>query len=886
MSTARHFLPALYALLLLGVTGYGLGTGSAGLWLIGAVGIGLNALLVRRRLFRPMPRIVANLITLAAGLWIGSRIYGGELPVEPVGDFLVLLQLIKLYEQRGNRDYGQLIVLSLLTMVASAIAGGGASLLFAGVFLAWVLLSLYTCLLFHLKVSGDNADAPQHPATDRRLGSSLRRLTTAITLAACLCAAIVFVFFPRGAGSRFFNRSGFDASQAVTGFSGSVGFQDIARIQQNTDPVAYVELLRNGQPVRQVEPIYLRGNTLDVYDSDPASPKRWVWSQSPTLGGSVNRFDPIAENNLIVPVQYLTGNAGVLGAMVEQRVELEPTGSDTLFLLPGLVALRLDRGDEIDRSIMFNRVDSNARLHGRPATQRLRYVAWSTDQIPLGFTRPIPMDLNAVEERGETINAANPPLSPELYGQHPFPQEYLGVLRDRTEAMRLMTAALAAGGPAGEEVRTLRTAQPEELARWMQNRVGVTMQGMRLQPFASYPRQLVQRAAEMAQDAPPRPPSDELLAFVLDPDVTGRDIDGQPLIAARLATAGPTVADEQIARAIEMHLRTRYGYSLDLSEAVADLPPTRDPLAWFVSEDGRRGHCEFFAGTMALACQSVGIPARVVVGFKSSEFNGNIGRYTVRQSDAHAWVEVLTRRGWLRFDPTSGTDVDAQRHGSGGVLDAVSRTLRQLFESLEYAWVRNVVAYDRSRQQTVNDSFVQELDRSMGERNGDGTGEVRSTLERLLGPVGSAIGGLWRWLRDTVNVPGVVATVVAGLIVALPLAAVGLVVAFLAGKWRLRRRARRIGLDDLPPRERRRLARELGFYAGMVDALHRRGHRRRVGQTPLEFAHSLDVLSPDAFDAVQELTAAFYRVRYGRESLTDTARRHLRGLARRLRNLA
>ncbi len=883
-------MPALYALLLLGMTGYGLGTGSAGLWLLGMVGIGINALLIWRGIFRPMPRFVANLITLGCGVWTGSRVVGGELPVEPVGDFLVLLQLVKLFEQRGNRDFGQLIVLSLLTMVAAAIAGGGAALEFAIVFLGWVLLSLYACLLFHLKVSGDAAGLsgaavdPTRPET--RLGASLRRVTLAITVAACVCAALVFVFFPRGAGSRLLARGGFDASKAVTGFSGSVGFQDIARIQQNTDPVAYVELLRGGTPIRPSQPIYLRGNTLDVYESDPRSANRWVWSQSPTLRDGVVRADPSAGGRLIVPEQFLTASSTMLKGLLEQRVELEPTGVDTLFTLPGMVSLRLDRGDEPDRSIMFNRVDGNARLHGKPATRRLRYVAWSTGTIPLGLPGPLPLDLRGSADRGTAINPGNPPLHPDETGLYPFPLDYLGGLRDRTEAMRLMTAALAEGGSDADEVVALREASATRLALWMQQRIGITRVGGQAQGLSAYMPTNLGRATNLASAAPPRPPSEELLTFVLDPDVTGRTSEGEPRIHARLATAGPSDQDAEIARAIEEHLRTKYGYSLDLSEAVADLPPTRDPLAWFVSEDGRRGHCEFFAGTMALACQSIGIPARVVVGFKSSEYNTNIGRYTVRQSDAHAWVEVLTRRGWQRFDPTSGTDVDAQRHGDAGGLAAITRTLRQWFDSIEYAWIRNVVTYDSSRQRSVNNSFAQELESAAADAEEQGAGQVRSTLERVMGPVGGWIGGLWRWLRDGINVPRIVALLVAILIVGLPLAAIVVITVFLVGKWRLRRRARRIGLDNLPKRERRRLARELGFYFGMIDDLRRRGHRRASGQTPLEFADSLTLLPPPAFDAVQELTDAFYRVRYGRERLTRDARHRLRDIVRQLRQTA
>ena len=45
-----------------------------------------------------------------------------------------------------------------------------------------------------------------------------------------------------------------------------------------------------------------------------------------------------------------------------------------------------------------------------------------------------------------------------------------------------------------------------------------------------------------------------------------------------------------------------------------------DPMVAFLYRF-KRGHCEYFAGAMTLMCQSLGIPARMVIGFKCDEFN-------------------------------------------------------------------------------------------------------------------------------------------------------------------------------------------------------------------------------------------------------------------------
>jgi transglutaminase-like putative cysteine protease len=70
----------------------------------------------------------------------------------------------------------------------------------------------------------------------------------------------------------------------------------------------------------------------------------------------------------------------------------------------------------------------------------------------------------------------------------------------------------------------------------------------------------------------------------------------------------------------------------------------------------KAGYCEQFAGSMAVLLRSLGIPARVAVGFtpgivQSQRSHSTILKVTTQQ--AHAWVEVLfPKYGWLAFEPT------------------------------------------------------------------------------------------------------------------------------------------------------------------------------------------------------------------------------------------
>jgi len=68
----------------------------------------------------------------------------------------------------------------------------------------------------------------------------------------------------------------------------------------------------------------------------------------------------------------------------------------------------------------------------------------------------------------------------------------------------------------------------------------------------------------------------------------------------------------------------------------------------------RVGYCEQFAGTYAAMMRSLGIPARVAVGFTPGTETSD-GVYSVIGKNAHAWAEVwFDGLGWVPFDPTPG----------------------------------------------------------------------------------------------------------------------------------------------------------------------------------------------------------------------------------------
>lgn len=116
-----------------------------------------------------------------------------------------------------------------------------------------------------------------------------------------------------------------------------------------------------------------------------------------------------------------------------------------------------------------------------------------------------------------------------------------------------------------------------------------------------------------------------------------------------LQVAGDGSELEQATR-LQSWFRSGGGFSYSL-----DAPPENGSSAVADFLDRRSGYCVHFASAMALMARSLGIPARVAVGWLPGE-QVEPGRYRVSQQDAHAWPELYFEgAGWMRFEPTPAT---------------------------------------------------------------------------------------------------------------------------------------------------------------------------------------------------------------------------------------
>ncbi len=293
---------------------------------------------------------------------------------------------------------------------------------------------------------------------------------------------------------------------------------------------------------------------------------------------------------------------------------------------------------------------------------------------------------------------------------------------------------------------------------------------------------------------------------------------------AHSITAGET-APASRARRIESYLRTHFGYTLELPE----FEPA-DPLAYFLFHR-KKGHCEYFASSMAVMLRELGIPSRVVTGFQSGVYNPISGSQLIRSSDAHSWVEAwLPHRGWTTFDPTPA-DPNAQR------LSVWTR-LGFYADAADVFWQDWVLNYNLDRQLQLA-SRMGESSRHVGLNWFDGVGPAlargyhrTSTFVLRYGFVlfGVAIlavllqlfgHDIWRW-------------------------------------WKSRQRVLKVQRGEAEASDATML------YLRMLKVLRRRGIEKPVWVTPFEFARVLQ--DPELSMLVGNLTAAYNELRFGRNA--------------------
>jgi transglutaminase-like putative cysteine protease len=279
------------------------------------------------------------------------------------------------------------------------------------------------------------------------------------------------------------------------------------------------------------------------------------------------------------------------------------------------------------------------------------------------------------------------------------------------------------------------------------------------------------------------------------------------------------------AASIEQYLREHFGYTLQLP---AQTP--KDPVANFLFER-KQGHCEYFASSMAVMLRSVGVPSRLVNGFRNGEFNDLTGSYIVRARNAHTWVEAyIPSAGWVAFDPTPAEALPT--------TTTFSRVLLYLDAAQEF-WREWVINYDFGHQRELTVITVSKAQRSAWQ--------------------------LRRWVHDKYNALLKSARRFDTRVSRYPRswAALAIVAALMVFfLWNLRWIVRSLRQRSIARRPSRapQVAATI-WYSRMLKTLARKGYTKPPTLTPAEFVRGISEAS--LRESVSKFTERYERARFG-----------------------
>jgi len=324
---------------------------------------------------------------------------------------------------------------------------------------------------------------------------------------------------------------------------------------------------------------------------------------------------------------------------------------------------------------------------------------------------------------------------------------------------------------------------------------------------------------------------------------------------------------EARARALDLYLRgsNQFGYTLKMDVVDRKLDPVLDFLI-----NRKEGHCEYFASALALLCRSIGIPARIVHGFKGGDWNDLAKVLNVRQKFAHSWVEVYlgsdqdSRPRWFTLDPTP----EGQRLQSVEQIGNMGSSLRQLTDFVRYIWVFFVVGYNPERQQALVYEPIKRLIRDAQQGFALMGQSIRPLLTNLLH---------FKDVNQFISIRGFFVSFIGMLLLVALARLIYWVVKHLV-RWLKGSRDQNAAFHP-----------GVIFYHRLVQLLNDFGLQRTPTETQHEFARRATVFlagrglkAEQVADVPNLVVDAFYRVRFGHLTISPT---DLSGLEARLSEL-
>ncbi|ADC89337.1 transglutaminase domain protein [Thermocrinis albus DSM 14484] len=156
-------------------------------------------------------------------------------------------------------------------------------------------------------------------------------------------------------------------------------------------------------------------------------------------------------------------------------------------------------------------------------------------------------------------------------------------------------------------------------------------------------------------------------------------------LARRLAK--DTKTDMEKVKRVVDYFSKGFSYSLKLESYEGD------PLEYFLFVS-KKGNCEFYASATALLLRLMGVPARVVGGFRGAVWNEIGNYYIVTNAMAHVWVEAYVDGRWVRVDTTPPA------------LPPNIPEVYKFMDAIVSFWYNNVVGFSSEKQRELWVNFV------------------------------------------------------------------------------------------------------------------------------------------------------------------------------------
>jgi len=286
------------------------------------------------------------------------------------------------------------------------------------------------------------------------------------------------------------------------------------------------------------------------------------------------------------------------------------------------------------------------------------------------------------------------------------------------------------------------------------------------------------------------------------------------------------------ATAVLQHLLSNYAYSLEMGTTSSG-----HPIDEFLFTR-KTGYCEHYATAMVLMLRSIGIPSRLVTGFLATEWNEFGNYYTVRQRDAHAWVEMYyPQSGWITMDPTPSNPL--------ALAPSAWVAFQRFAESLRLHWDRVFIRYSGRDQLAIIHSLR------------DGSDSARDALAQWTSAVGAASAQFVRTWAERVQT--LHRTIFWALMLVLAIAVTSLIL-LISDRWPYGR---------APQRPTARTQQQIvHVYRKMLELSARRGIRITPSTTPTEASRLVSERWVAAEFTVVRLTTLYCRARFGVSSLS------------------